>query len=44
MDDAEINITWIEWNGEELSIETSGPEKTSEILRDLKISTGMYYD
>lgn len=38
IDDAKINITLIEWNGVELNIETTEPDKTSKILKEFEIS------
>lgn len=34
IDAAGININWIEWDGVELGIDTTNPEKTTEILKN----------
>jgi hypothetical protein len=37
IEEAGIDITWIVWDGESFDIDTSDPEKTSEILKNYGI-------
>ncbi|SDO16218.1 hypothetical protein SAMN04487897_10958 [Paenibacillus sp. yr247] len=38
IDAAGINIKWIEWDGVELGIDTTNPDKTNDILKKFAIT------